>query len=259
MASEIWKIKKIFHLILEKIGVNKLKWIKHNLKHYSDRVGKTFLYWKGVSHHIELIKKYKKVFDKYIDINSKLLDVGAGRLFYKKILSEYTNHYESIDFKKTHQELNYIGTSSKTNRTSNSYDIIFCSQVLEHVPDPNESFKEIYKILKKNGIAIISTPFFMYLHNEPYDYFRYTKYALKKFSLDNHFIVLKLEEIGGLGGFLGNLLNALLIGLFWNIPILNYIMLGINVICQYLLYVIDKIIPTRKLFPSHYLLVIKKK
>lgn len=232
---------------------------KKNIRKFGDSHGGSWFYFNAVSHHMDLIKEYKRIFSKYIKKNSKVLDLGAGRLFYRDIIKQYSKNYKSIDFTKTHNDLDHIGTASNTNLKSNEFDVIFCSQVLEHVPDPNESFEEINRILKKDGIAIISVPFLMYLHNEPYDFFRYTKHALRKFSKENNFKIIELKEVGGLFGFFGAISSMLLIGSTWNIPIINWIFYGINFIIQNIFYFLDMITFNSKIFPSNYLLMVKKK
>ena len=39
-----------------------------------------------------------------------------------------------------------------------SFDIIICSHVLEHVEDDKKALKELFRVLKKNGWAIILVP-----------------------------------------------------------------------------------------------------
>lgn len=39
-----------------------------------------------------------------------------------------------------------------------SFDIIFCSHVLEHVPDDFQAIKEFNRVLKPNGLAIVLVP-----------------------------------------------------------------------------------------------------
>ncbi|PCI21361.1 hypothetical protein COB64_00560 [Candidatus Wolfebacteria bacterium] len=235
-----------------------MKYIKKNWNKFSNTYGGSQIYFNSVSHHIELIREYKKYFSKYIKKDSVVLDLGAGRLFYKNFLKNYTDNYFSLDFKKTHKDLDYIGTTSRTNLENERFDIVFSSQVFEHIPDPLESFHEINRILKKGGIAIISVPFLMYIHNEPYDYFRYTRYSLKKFSDENNFEILVLKEVGGFFGFLGSVGAIFSMGLFWNIPILKWVVYGLNFIIQYILLFLDRISRNKKVFPSNYLLIIKK-
>ncbi len=42
--------------------------------------------------------------------------------------------------------------------SENSYDIIFCNHVLEHIPDHKKAMKELYRVLKPNGMAILQVP-----------------------------------------------------------------------------------------------------
>jgi len=45
-----------------------------------------------------------------------------------------------------------------TNKPSNSYDVVISADVLEHVPDPKRYLNECYRILKDNGVLILTTP-----------------------------------------------------------------------------------------------------
>lgn len=59
-----------------------------------------------------------------------------------------------------------------------SPDCIVALEVFEHLKDPFLAVQNLRKILKKNGIIIISTPFIFGMHDLPHDYFRYTKFGL---------------------------------------------------------------------------------
>ena len=41
---------------------------------------------------------------------------------------------------------------------NNSYDIIFCNHVLEHIPDDTKAMQELYRVLKKGGFGIFQIP-----------------------------------------------------------------------------------------------------
>ena len=63
--------------------------------------------------------------------------------------------------------------------------------VLEHLPNLNNVFKEIDKILKINGNLIGSTPFIYQVHGAPFDYQRFTKdFFYKTFSKKNTSLLL---------------------------------------------------------------------
>lgn len=59
------------------------------------------------------------------------------------------------------------------------FDRVFMFEVLEHVPEPHVAIAEIHRVLKPGGKVYVSTPFVFGIHDEPHDYFRYTKFGLK--------------------------------------------------------------------------------
>ena len=40
----------------------------------------------------------------------------------------------------------------------NSFDVIFCNHVLEHIPDDTKAMQELYRVLKKGGMGILQIP-----------------------------------------------------------------------------------------------------
>lgn len=40
----------------------------------------------------------------------------------------------------------------------NSYDVILCNHVLEHIPDDTKAMQELYRVLKPNGMGIFQIP-----------------------------------------------------------------------------------------------------
>lgn len=63
---------------------------------------------------------------------------------------------------------------------------VLCLDTLEHVEYPHKALTEIHRILKPNGIAVISSVMLYPIHDHPYDYWRFTpegfKSLLKPFS-----------------------------------------------------------------------------
>jgi len=43
--------------------------------------------------------------------------------------------------------------------SDNSFDLIICYHILEHIEDDHAAMKELYRVLKKGGSCIIQTPF----------------------------------------------------------------------------------------------------
>jgi len=77
------------------------------------------------------------------------------------------------------------------------FDIVLCTEMLEHVPDPEAVLSEIQRVLKPGGCLIMTTPFLVPLHEEPYDFFRYTSHGLR------HLCARASLEIGLITPFAG--------------------------------------------------------
>lgn len=67
---------------------------------------------------------------------------------------------------------------------SESYDIVVCSEVLEHCYNPITAVSNLRRVLKKGGKLILTTPFIFPIHEAPHDYFRYTEFGLKHLLKD---------------------------------------------------------------------------
>jgi len=126
----------------------------------------------------------------------KILDVGAGSMRYKK----YCNHlnYESQDFQEGSFDFNNskLGYEIDNNKNSNcykhneyeygsidilcdliniprsdkEYDVILCTEVLEHIYNPAAAINEFSRLLKPNGKLIITSPVGCIRHMDPHFY-----------------------------------------------------------------------------------------
>jgi SAM-dependent methyltransferase len=77
-----------------------------------------------------------------------------------------------------------------------SFDSVFAGEVLEHVFNPDIFLKEANRVMKMNGLFLLSTPFFWEEHGQPYDYARYTSFGLKYILEKNGFEVIKQVKCG---------------------------------------------------------------
>src|SRR5882672_8976641 len=74
-----------------------------------------------------------------------------------------------------------------------SFDIIICTEVLEHTLDPFSAVKEIFRVLKNGGIAAISTPFNFRIHGPLPDCWRFSEHGLR--ALFNQFSTIQIEAV----------------------------------------------------------------
>lgn len=90
--------------------------------------------------------------------------------------------------------------------SSQSADCVLCCEVLEHVKDPRQCCREIWRVLKPGGVAFISVPFLFPIHADPEDYQRFTPSGVK--ILTENFAFVKIFQMGGSLGTLGELIVA---------------------------------------------------
>ena len=75
-----------------------------------------------------------------------------------------------------------------------SYDVIFCSGVLEHVDACHAAVAECHRILRPEGVYLVGVPFQQKLHRAPQDFWRFTEFGLR--YLLRAFTIEALEAIG---------------------------------------------------------------
>lgn len=115
--------------------------------------------------------------------NSRLLDAGAGEQAYKPFCSHLK--YVAQDFaqyapeknnsglqmeKWDYGKLDIISDITTIPEPNESFDAILCSEVFEHIPDPNAAIKEFSRLLKKGGVLILTAPFISLTHFAPYHF-----------------------------------------------------------------------------------------
>jgi SAM-dependent methyltransferase len=115
-----------------------------------------------------------------------LVGAGADRV-YRKILSPYQ---DIIRVGLAHRgDVDLFCDVCTLPIADNTVDFIFSSSVLEHVYDPEQAVREMYRVVKPGGHVYAEIPFMRGFHLEPIDYQRYTisgieaLFARHRFSL----------------------------------------------------------------------------
>jgi SAM-dependent methyltransferase len=90
---------------------------------------------------------------------------------------------------------------TRTPLATESVDCILCTEVLEHLKDPQACVDEIHRLLRDGGLVFASTPFFYPIHADPYDYQRFTEDGLR--HLFREFKSVEVFRMGGYFGVLG--------------------------------------------------------
>jgi len=111
---------------------------------------------------------------------SRLIDVGAGNSPYRELFDHL--HYESTDWEHSvhpgARAVDHIGPAHDLPVAHESYDAVLCTQVLEHVPNPDAVIAELYRVLRPGGRLYMTVPLAWELHEMPFDFYRYTPHGL---------------------------------------------------------------------------------
>lgn len=123
-----------------------------------------------------VIKELKQIAD-----DSRILDAGAGTQHFKQycqhltyISQDFASYVPSVDNeglqndKWDYGELDIISDITSIPEPDASFDAILCSEVLEHLPDPNAAISEFSRLTKKGGTLLITAPFCSLTHQAPY-------------------------------------------------------------------------------------------
>ena len=86
-----------------------------------------------------------------------VLDVGGRIQPYRALLGNRIARYFAVDPVRT-ALVNVIGKGEQLPVTSNSFDLVFCTQVLEYISAPETVINEIHRVLKPGGILLLSVP-----------------------------------------------------------------------------------------------------
>lgn len=137
--------------------------------------------------------------------DSRLLDIGCG---YGVFLDTYWRHGEGIDNNKDHirvcreKGLNVsIGVAEKIPHGAGSFDCVLLMQVLEHSKDPQQVFREVFRVLKPGGLFVCTTPSYMSKNawGDITHVRTYSTYGLRNLAIDSGFQVTKLYASSTIG------------------------------------------------------------
>lgn len=132
-------------------------------------------------------------------LSGELLDVGCGEMPYRSFLPPAVR-YTGIDvpqanafaMRGSEDVVAFDGRAIPF--PDASFDIVLCTEVLEHAAEPQTLIAEIERVLKPGGKLIATVPFSARVHYAPYDFHRFSKYALQ--HMLRSFREVHIEERG---------------------------------------------------------------
>jgi SAM-dependent methyltransferase len=128
--------------------------------------------------------------------NLDILEIGSGDTrINQSAVNIFSNSklFVQTDINKSYEH-QYLDITS-TIEIEEKFDLVLCTNVLEHVFDFKTAINNLNYLLKENGHLLVSVPFIYPLHDEPEDFWRFTEHSLKKLFSDFKFLTIKTTGI----------------------------------------------------------------
>jgi len=140
----------------------------------------------------------------------RILDAGAGELQYKPLCAHL--QYTSQDFGQydgqgdtsglqvgqwDNSRLDIVSDITNIPAPDQSFDVILCVEVLEHLPDPIRALRELTRLLVPGGVLIVTAPFCSLTHFSPYFYHTgYSRYFYEYWLAELHYTIEDMQWNG---------------------------------------------------------------
>jgi SAM-dependent methyltransferase len=185
-----------------------------------------------------------------------LIDFGCGDMPYRSLFKAYVGTYIGADLPDNPAADLPITVGHPLAVPNASVEYVLSSQVLEHVLDPTAYLQECWRILKPDGLLILSTHGHYQYHPHPTDLWRWTSAGLQKVITDQGF---HIEEFRGLAGIGATSVSFLQYAFMQNVR-LRSVQPLMSFILQHLMWLLDSLWrnPARDTDALVYLLVARK-
>jgi SAM-dependent methyltransferase len=135
--------------------------------------------------------------NRYVRNGDAVGDIGCGEQPLRLRVEMRGGIYTGIDVTQNKSaSVSIIASCTDMPLPDSCFNVVLCTEVLEHVSDSYKAFRELARLLKPGGILIVTMPFTYPLHEEPYDFVRFTPYQIRECAKSNDLQVLELTTSG---------------------------------------------------------------
>jgi SAM-dependent methyltransferase len=140
------------------------------------------------------------------------LDMGCGGQPFRPMVEAMGHRYVGADAQDPLGVVDHVmvldGAIPGALLERGPFDFVLCTEVMEHVADWGTAFANLRRLLRPGGRLLITCPHFYVLHEQPYDFWRPTVFALQAYAARHGFRELRVEALGDWCDVLGTLLGA---------------------------------------------------
>lgn len=160
-------------------------------------------------------------------LQGRLLDFGCGRKPYENLFD--VSEYIGVDVKESghnhkRSKVDVYYDGKQLPFENGSFDSIFCTEVMEHLFNPDESIAEMFRVLKTNGRLLLTVPFAWNEHEQPYDFARYTSFGIIHLLEKHGFRVISEKKSGNFIRVLWQLWSLYIFDLFKRFNLVGYVL-----------------------------------
>ncbi len=170
---------------------------------------------------IEAVKSYFESLSN--EKKLEIYDFGCGQKPYEIFVNNHK--YIGIDINENNDKADIYADITCVPIEDNVADIVTSFYVLEHVENPQKVIDEKYRVLKNGGELFMLVPLYWEEHEQPYDFFRFTRFGIEKMMQNAGFENIEISEVNSNPSILGMHLARFFDRRFFRIlvPIINYL------------------------------------
>lgn len=150
--------------------------------------------WLVMKLHNDLVRQHLAC------LHGTVIDLGCGTRPYEEDILTHADRYIGIDWSNTLHCLR-ADVAADLNKPlpvqDETADCIVNFQVIEHLAEPAIMLNEACRILRRDGILMLSAPFQWWVHEAPWDYQRFTRYGLNYQLEKAGFSDIRITPISG--------------------------------------------------------------
>jgi SAM-dependent methyltransferase len=141
-----------------------------------------------------------RTFAQSLDDHARVLDAGAGEGRYAHWFPR--QRYTGVDLAIGDSAWNYSNLDAVCDLTAlpfpdRCFDAVLNVVTLEHIREPAAALREMARILRPGARLLLIVPFEWEVHQDPHDYFRFTKYGLEYLLQGAGYVHPDIRPVGG--------------------------------------------------------------
>lgn len=139
--------------------------------------------------------------------HGELLDIGCGSKPFAPVFAGRLSRYWGSDLASSRylgqEHPDAFATAERQPFRDGTFDTVLGLSMLTYLPEPGRMVAEAYRVLKPGGVLILEFTQMVPLHDEPWDFFRFTRFGAEHLLKQAGFEPVEYVPVGGLWSRVG--------------------------------------------------------